>query len=276
VLVGRYSGNGDSAIVLEGKVNGTTRKFTYEVNFPRSEDEHEFVPRLWATRRVGYLLDEIRLHGENSELREEVTELARKYGIVTPYTAYLIVEDEEKRNVPLAMQSLPRLRDDTAARREATLNWDSFKVEKDGGKAVAGARYGDVLKQAAAPSLAAENGSLEASRALGVDARYQFSGRGGGATPATTAPSSDSKERLVQFSEQGRFVRGKNFYQNNSQWVDADAQKFQNAKRQRIEFNSSEYFDFAAKEKRALPYLALGDNVQFVLDETVYEIYNTK
>ena len=49
---------------------------------------------LWATRRVGYLLDEIRLHGENAELRDEVTVLARKYGIVTPYTAYLIVEDE--------------------------------------------------------------------------------------------------------------------------------------------------------------------------------------
>ena len=28
---------------------------------------HAFVPRLWATRRVGYLLDEIRLHGEERE-----------------------------------------------------------------------------------------------------------------------------------------------------------------------------------------------------------------
>ena len=64
------------------------------MNFPRQADDHEFIPRLWATRRVGYLLDEIRLHGENAELRDEVTDLARKYGIVTPYTAYLIVEDE--------------------------------------------------------------------------------------------------------------------------------------------------------------------------------------
>jgi len=37
-----------------------------------------------AARRL--LLDEIRLRGENSELRDEVTELARKYSIVTPYT----------------------------------------------------------------------------------------------------------------------------------------------------------------------------------------------
>src|SRR6267142_2086493 len=71
-----------------------------------------------AIRRVGYLLDEIRLHGENAELRDEVTELARKYGIVTPYTAYLIMEDEQRRRVPLPMRSLPQLREDGAARQE--------------------------------------------------------------------------------------------------------------------------------------------------------------
>ena len=54
--------------------------------------------------------------------------------------------------------------------------------------------------------------------------------------------------------------------------MDAETQKSQNAKRQRIQFNSSEYFAFAAKERRALPYLALGDEVQFVLDDTIYEI----
>src|SRR5207249_819599 len=119
VLVGRYSGKGDSAVMLEGTVNGATRKFTYEVKFPGESSDHEFIPRLWATRRVGYLLDEIRLHGENGELRDEVTELARKYGVVTPYTAYLILEDEKQRNVPLLMQSLPQLETDGRARELA-------------------------------------------------------------------------------------------------------------------------------------------------------------
>src|SRR3989442_1720757 len=80
---------------------------------------------------------------------------------------------------------------------------------------------------------------------------------------ATVAPSGDSKVRLVQYSQQGRFIAGKNFFQNNAQWVDAEAQKFQDAKRQRLQFNSSEYFAFAAKERRALPFLALGEEVQF-------------
>jgi Ca-activated chloride channel family protein len=271
VLVGRYSGRGDSAIILEGTVDGATRKFTYEVNFPRSSDDHEFIPRLWATRRVGYLLDEIRLHGENAELRDEVTELARQFGIVTPYTAYLIVEDEARRNVPLALQSQPQIYSDSLARREAAANWDSFKSDRDGDKAISGARYGYALKNAEAPAVAAADGMLEAERALGVSR----AGGGGSLSTVTASPAEQSKLRLAQNSNQGQFIAGRNFYQNNrNEWVDESVQKLQNAKRQRIQFNSDEYFAFAAKERRALPWLALGQNVQFVLDDTLYEIYD--
>src|SRR5205814_6234224 len=77
VLAGRYSGAGPSAVVVEGTVNGDKRRFSYDVKFPYEATEHDFVPRLWATRRVGYLPEEIRLHGENSELNDEVTELGR-------------------------------------------------------------------------------------------------------------------------------------------------------------------------------------------------------
>jgi Ca-activated chloride channel family protein len=269
VLAGRYSGNGDSAVILEGTVNGKSRRFTYEVKFPRVADDHEFIPRLWAMRRVGFLLDEIRLRGENAELRDETTELARKYGIVTPYTAYLIVEDEERRRVPLAAQSLPRLYSDQAARREATANWDAFKDSRDGEKALAGARYGLALKSANAPAVASATGELEANSALGFS---RSAGRDSSGT-ATITPPDESKTRLMQYSQRGQFIAGKNFYQNDQQWVDADVQKLPNAKSQRLQFNSKEYFAFAAKERRALPWLALGQNVQFVLDDTLYEIY---
>ena len=278
VLVGRYSGQGDSAITIEGTVNGAKRKFTYEINFPRGAEDHEFIPRLWATRRVGYLLDEIRLRGESTELRDEVTELARKYGIVTPYTAYLIVEDEARRNVPLAVQSLPQLYSDSLARKDAAANWDSFKMETDGSKAVSGARYGYELKNAAAPTVAAANSMVESDRALGLSGAITRGGNGGvsSLSTVTTTPAEDSKVRLAQYSQQGQFVGGRNFYQNTrNEWVDENAQKAQNAKRQRIQFNSKEYFAFAAKERRALPWLALGQNVQFVLDDTLYEIYDT-
>ena len=150
VLVGRYSGQGDAAVMVEGTVNGAEKKLAYDVRFPEQTAESEFIPRLWATRRVGYLLDEIRLHGENAELRDEVTELARKYGIVTPYTAYLILEDESQRNVPVPLRSLQRFDGDGGARQQAAQAWDEFKMARSGGRAVAGARYGMALKDATA------------------------------------------------------------------------------------------------------------------------------
>jgi Ca-activated chloride channel family protein len=268
VVVGRYSGQGNSAVVIEGAVNGETKKFTQEVNFS-ADAGNDFIPRLWATRRVGYLLDEIRLHGENAELRDEVTDLARKYGIVTPYTAYLIVEDEARRGVPLTMQSLPSLSKDRAAHSFAAANWNVFKTETAGERAVAGANYGNALKSMNAPAGSwgfGGHGAAEANRALGIS---------GAVVPMTAAPAAEPNVRLAQYSEQGQgqFVAGRNAFQNGNQWMDSQVQKQPNARRVRIQFNSAEYFTFAAQHPGALPWLALGQNVQFVLDDTVYDIY---
>ncbi|MBW2503350.1 MAG: hypothetical protein JRE16_02145, partial [Deltaproteobacteria bacterium] len=55
--------------------------------------DHPFIPKLWATRKIGYLLDQIRLHGEDTELREAVVQLSTDFGIVTPYTSFLITDE---------------------------------------------------------------------------------------------------------------------------------------------------------------------------------------
>jgi Ca-activated chloride channel family protein len=94
VVLGRYSGAGHAAVKLTGQVGKLNKEFVYEVNFPdRAAEEKTFVEDLWARRKVGYLLDQIRLNGEKKELVDEVTALARRYGITTPYTSYLIVPD---------------------------------------------------------------------------------------------------------------------------------------------------------------------------------------
>jgi Ca-activated chloride channel family protein len=265
VLAGRYSGKGDAAVIVEGTVNGTARKFTYEVSFPEDASDNEFIPRLWATRRVGYLLDEIRLHGDSAELRDEVTELARKYSIVTPYTAYLILEDETHRNVPMPTRSLQRFGGDLGARKEAEQAWSAYSRNRVGDEAVANARQGQLFKSADAAAPAAVNGLSESRRALGL------AGGSGGAT--TASPAEKSKERLVEYSQQAQFVAGKSFFQNDKQWIDSAVQKHPNAKRVRIQFGSAEYFDLVAKQPKALPWLALGQSVQFVLSDTVYDIY---
>jgi Ca-activated chloride channel family protein len=93
VLVGRYRSDGPAAITLRGTVNGQERLYRYEdLFFPAEETRRDFLPRLWASRKIGYLLSEIRLHGTNTEVVEEIIDLSLRYGIMTPYTSFLVDE----------------------------------------------------------------------------------------------------------------------------------------------------------------------------------------
>ncbi|HXR08496.1 MAG TPA: hypothetical protein VN765_14270, partial [Candidatus Acidoferrum sp.] len=225
-----------------------------------------------------YLLDEIRLHGENGELRDEVTQLARKYGIVTPYTAYLIVEDEARRGLAVNLRSYQNMDKDMVVQLEAAKSWRSLNSTVDGAGAIAGAQMNDSMKNASALPPSSMSGAFAGG----------FGGRGGGGaagfsrqalglpdapSAAAKSPSAQAREQLVQYSQQSQFVNGRNFFQNGSQWTDSEVQNNQAAKHTRIQFNSADYFSFVAKNKQALPWLALGQNVQFVLDGVVYEIY---
>src|SRR5439155_14491628 len=112
-----------------------------------------FIATMWATRRVGWLLDEIRMHGESAELKDEVVNLAREHGIVTPYTAYLIIEDESRRNVPVAQRTLREMEQDPAALTRARGSYDSTVAEaaapaaRSGAQAVENAKAYDQLKR---------------------------------------------------------------------------------------------------------------------------------
>ena len=94
VLVGRYRDGGEATITLRGAVNGEDRVFEYGGQTFRQSGGNDFLPRLWATRKIGYLLNQIRLKGENAEWVQTIVNLSVRYGIVTPYTSYLITEGE--------------------------------------------------------------------------------------------------------------------------------------------------------------------------------------
>jgi hypothetical protein len=121
------------------------------------------------------------------------------------------------------------------------------------------------LKSAAAAAPAADESLANSRLALGLGDKPVSGPRG--------QMAADDKERLVQYSQQTQFVAGKSFFQNDKQWIDSAVQKHASAKRVRVQFGSAEYFDLIAKQPKALPWLALGQNVQFVLDGTVYDIY---
>jgi Ca-activated chloride channel family protein len=93
-VLGRFTGKGPSAIKLTGQVGMEQKEFAYDLSFPeKTADDKEFVEHIWARRKVGYMLDQIRAHGESKELKDEVIALAKKYGITTPYTSWLIAPD---------------------------------------------------------------------------------------------------------------------------------------------------------------------------------------
>lgn len=97
VIVGHYREGGEATIELSGQIDGKETTYVYEGQSFTSSGENqatETLPRLWATRKIGYLMNQIRLNGEQKELTEAIIDLSIRYGIVTPYTSYLITEDD--------------------------------------------------------------------------------------------------------------------------------------------------------------------------------------
>ncbi|MEA2709028.1 MAG: Ca-activated chloride channel, partial [Phycisphaerales bacterium] len=277
LLFGRYKGDGASSVKITGNVEGKEREFTEDVKFSDEDTKHAFIPRLWATRRVGWLLDQIRMHGESKELKDEVVELARKHGIVTPYTAYLIIEDESRRNVPELSRTFRELEGDRVAVDAAKGFYDSTLAEaatpaqRQGEKAVGNATEYNRLKLganeqqiAAAPATATVNGAGASRYGGAFDAMSKS---------AATMPGADVTGYRAQrnYGQQARVVNGKAFYQNGNTWTDADAQK-QTTKRQRVRFNSDEYFQLARANAANAQWLSLGNEVDVVIGDTLYEI----
>lgn len=92
VVAGRYRNSGVGELRLTGQVNGQTRASRYTGLQFVERGGNEFIARLWAQRKIGYLLTQIRLRGETPELVREVTDLGTKFGIATPYTSFLVEE----------------------------------------------------------------------------------------------------------------------------------------------------------------------------------------
>ena len=89
--MGRYRTPKDGTVVLTGQFNGKKQMFEYRGAATKERNQLDFVPPLGHSQG-GLPLEKIRLHGEKPELKEEIAALGKRYGIVTPYTSYLVVE----------------------------------------------------------------------------------------------------------------------------------------------------------------------------------------
>jgi len=96
-VVGRYIDGGMEDVFLRGSVDGVPQELIYPdqifiLGSAKGDGPEASIPGLWATRKIGYLLAQIRLNGPDDEIIEEIVELSIRYGIVTPYTSYLVTE----------------------------------------------------------------------------------------------------------------------------------------------------------------------------------------
>lgn len=164
VVTGRYSRGGPTTVTLRGEINGETKEYVYADQTLATAGGDDFVPRLWATRRIGYLLTQIRLNGEDPELVQAVVDLSVKFGIVTPYTSYLITEDDilsqSGRNEVAereydAQQSAPASRSGEAAVDEAA---DSGQLSRAESAAEPGAEAAGQIRYVGARAFVLLNG----------------------------------------------------------------------------------------------------------------------
>ena len=263
VTLGRYKINQKNEknfrAFIQGSIAGKKVKFNLNEKINPNRD-NAFIARLWATRKVGYLLEEIRLHGESEELKDTVAKLARKWGIVTPYTSYLILEDEESRGVPIARQSIgnrkvtPKSNNITI--QEARLirrkieaeSFLGFSKNETGDSAVAASRASNELKSA---------NQSGAFRDAYKESQYGNTNH--------------------NFKQQAtRRIAGKTFFENASGWIDSLACEKSYKEEIKIKFGSDSYFNLLYQRPENSKWLSVGTNLQIVIDEKLYNIMNSE
>jgi Ca-activated chloride channel family protein len=121
LLVGRYLDRAPMRFEIRGSRNGVLNVWTIEHDFSRVTARNEFVPRLWAMRRIAALEDSLRRTGadatalaalrerpETKEIVDEMLQLSTRFGVLTDTTAFLALEARrrraaaERRDQPLA------------------------------------------------------------------------------------------------------------------------------------------------------------------------------
>ena len=92
VVFGRYRGDGEGRMTVGGRRAGERVGFATRAVFQRHTEANAYIPRLWASRKLGHLQRQIWTEGQTPGLVEEIREVALRYGLPSPYTSYLVQE----------------------------------------------------------------------------------------------------------------------------------------------------------------------------------------
>jgi len=240
VLVGRYRKGGAARIALTGEAGGKKANFSYQANFVErsADDTNGFVARLWATRRIGEIIDDLDLHGRNKELVNELVSLSQKYGILTPYTSFLT---EDRVNLT-SRASNNVFAEGAVARDMATVTGESGVQQR----ALKAQMQNAVTVQAAAAPI------------VGGTVRG-----GGGRGGRGDAPAEAKMQQVGQ----------KVFFKKGQLWQDSSVTADQAAHAVHVVQFSQQYFDLAASHGGTMAqYLALDEPVLVNLGSQTYQI----
>lgn len=267
VVVGRFTGEGPTAVRLKGKLQGQPRELVFEGTFARGDD-NPHVPVLWARRKIGFLLDEIRLRGESREVKDEVVRLARRYGLPTPYTSYLVLEEgaqADRRQPPRPGDPVPPTaplegRGDAAAEAFRRLAREAEAQRGANGTGGGEGRAGDGFAQAPSAAPSGED-AVRLSRSA---ARMRS-----GDQADLDDVAGVSREVIEQSI---RTIGDRTFYLRDDTWIESTIEStIASTARKSITLYSDEHFALLRAHPEVGPFLALG-KVVFRLGDQVYEV----
>ncbi len=246
VVAGRYRGSGRGAVILEALSRQRRERIRHAMDFPDRAEAMDFIPRLWAVRKIGYLIDEVRLR-RNQEVIDEIVRLAKEYGVVTEFTSFLIEED-----------MIVARADDASLRRRAQQAM-IVRVPESGAMVVDRSVQAQALQRQGF-------GGVAAPPAQGVAAgqpanRQAYEAISLGYVPAAVAGRA---QQVV------RNVGSRTFYQQGTQWVDS---RYQTGQRTiTVQAFSEAHFALLRRRPDLRPFLALGDDVLVSLGRVAVRI----
>ncbi len=248
-IVGRYrDGMDDGEIVLSGEIDGERVEYVYDgIEFRERAGGEPFVARLWATRRIGDLLNNIRLNGENDELVDSIVNLSVRYGIITPYTSFLIEEDDI-----LTQTGREEAQTRLSQQTQSLSNNVSGAVAVDAADQFGGFAAAEAPAPMAMPTSGLGGGGMDMDEAE-VDGEFYAS------EPVNPIQTVGVKTFILQ----------------GDVWTDTTFEP-DTMETEKIEFLSDAYFALLTENPEIGPYLAVGDRVIVVLDGTAYEVTVTE
>ncbi len=239
-MIGRYRNSNDLKDItlrLRGKTGRETKSFNYDnLDFPFRDEENNFLPRLWATRRVGWLMEQIRTNGEQKELRDEVVDLGTKYGIVTPYTSYLATDGSERQITDLPLNGRNNSPMVVVRPKSDRSQPSPRRVSQSGSSAVQESKK-----------------AREQQNSVVLD-----------------GVSEDNE--IIQTQSTLKKVGVKTFYLENGVWVDSEFKEESKLNEVKLKAFSDEYFNFVKQDKDLAQYLAISDQIILVWKGKVYRI----